>query len=585
MLFFVPLVWAADGNYRIPEAVEHVTINDDGSCLISEDIVYDIEGSVNGVYRDIPVGSKQSVTNVSVDTPGYYNKLEIIKESKTSNNIRLKVWLYKDKDMTQKISDEKVRVNFKYTFNKGVKVYNDIAEFQYMSWGKGWSSGVDSLKTYIKLPGSGSECEYWNNPDIHITTSKWNGDVLESEANNIPEKETLEQRIIMPKSYIKSTENANVINKDAKDKIQSDQKKYAEDTFYKNLIPKIVVSLMGIVLVIPAFIYAKFGREPKTDYDREYEYDLPTDSTPVEVNSIVVGDFGKVNVFAFNSVLLDLINKGFLKIVSTDNNTVLILTGKTWDSLKDYEVDLLEYLKKFEDSDGSIHMNSIKEKEYAEDYVSFLNNWKLKAEKSVSPAVLKHYFDNKGSKILKTYSIVLIIISIVVFFSMFTTGKMLVGNKNMFYLWFGLPIIGLFEAIFLYAMDSKIPGRWTKEGKEYHDKWLNFQKYIKDYSLINERPPESVQIWGKYIVYAAALGYAGAATSTMKEYFNMKQVSSDYIDTNDVLCFAYHGGFNEWDSSFSDLQNEYYASQSSNDFGDIGSVGSGGFGGGGGGTF
>lgn len=585
MLLFVPFVWGADGDYRIPEAIEHVTINDDGSCLISEDILYDIEGSVNGVYRDIPVGSKQSVTNVSVVTPGYYNKVEVIKQSKTSNNIRIKVWLYKDKDKTEKVHSEKVKVNYKYTFNRGVKVYNDIAEFQYMSWGKGWSSGVDSLKTYVTVPGSGSECEYWNNPDTYITGSKWNGNVLESEARNIPEKDSLEQRIIMPKSFIKSTENANVINKSARDKIESDQKKYGEDSFYKYWIPRVVISFMGIIMIIPVGIYVKFGREPKIDYDKEYEYDLPTDSTPVEVNSIVIGTVGKVNVYAFNSVLLDLIYRGFLKIISSGNNTILKLTGEAWDSLKDYEVDLLEYLKKFEDSDGGICMSSIKDKEYAGDYVAFLNAWLLKAEKSVSPGVLNHYFDNRGAKILKVFSLVLALISIVVFFSIFTTGTMIIGNKEIFSLWFALPIIGFFEAIFLYVVDNKIPGRWTREGKEFHDKWLNFEKYIRDYSLINERPPESVQVWGKYLVYAAALGIAGAAISTMRDYFNVKDVSGDFVDSDDVLCFAYYGGFNQWDSSFSELHNEFTASLRSDDFGDIGSVGGGGFGGGGGGTF
>jgi uncharacterized membrane protein len=34
------------------------------------------------------------------------------------------------------------------------------------------------------------------------------------------------------------------------------------------------------------------------------------------------------------------------------------------------------------------------------------------------------------------------------------------------------------------------------------------RKYIKDFSLIKEYPPESVKVWNKYLVYATALGIA-----------------------------------------------------------------------------
>ncbi|RAP50307.1 MAG: hypothetical protein BZ136_01630, partial [Methanosphaera sp. rholeuAM74] len=162
MLLIVPVSYAADNNFKIPEAVKHVEIEDDGSCVITEEITYDINGSINGTYRDIPITGNQSVTNISVETPGYYNSVEILGDS---NKTCIKVWLYNDKDKTEKVSNKKVKVIYKYTFNKALKVYNDVAELQYMSWGNEWDSEVDSLKTFIRIPGSSSECEYWNNPD------------------------------------------------------------------------------------------------------------------------------------------------------------------------------------------------------------------------------------------------------------------------------------------------------------------------------------------------------------------------------------------------------------------------------------
>ncbi|MBQ6218955.1 MAG: DUF2207 domain-containing protein [Methanosphaera sp.] len=571
ILLTIPFSFASDGDYSIPEATEYIQIEDDGSCIIDEDIVYDIEGSVNGVYRDIPISGKQSITNVSVNTPGFYNRYEIINNS---DSIRLKVWLYTDSQKTQRINNQKVLINFKYTFNKGVKVYNDIAEFQYMSWGDSWDSKVGTLKTFITIPGSSSDTEYWNNPPIYVTSSKWNGNVLETVAEDIPSHKTFEQRILMPKSYIKSTENANVINIDAKSQIEQDQKKYAEDLDFQGSLTSILSDIMGLLMIVPAIIYVIFGREPKIDYNAEYEHELPTNSKPIEVNDIVVGDVGEVDSNGFYAVLLDLINKGYFKILSSNSDTTIIKpTDKLINDLEGYEIDVIQYLSKFKDGNGAISLGDISNREKPEEYKSFMLNWNMKAAKFVPDSLIKRYFDDKGSRIFKIFTILLFILSIIMI--ILVMMDFIVINEITLLL---LAIVMLIESTLLLSVPNTTPGRWTPEGKEYHDRWSNFKKYISDYSMIEERPPASVQVWGEYLVYAAALGCAKEATKTMKKYFEVGGVSSDYIADNNVIFFAYYGGFTHMDSSFSSLN------ASSSDSG-IGSVGGGGFGGGGGGTF
>lgn len=68
--------------------------------FISEQITYVIEGSVNGTYREIPIERNQTIRNISVDTPGYYNDLQIL-NGYTRKTI--KVWLYSDKEKTKKV--------------------------------------------------------------------------------------------------------------------------------------------------------------------------------------------------------------------------------------------------------------------------------------------------------------------------------------------------------------------------------------------------------------------------------------------------------------------------------------------------
>ena len=57
-------------------------------------------------------------------------------------------------------------------------------------------------------------------------------------------------------------------------------------------------------------------------------------------------------------------------------------------------------------------------------------------------------------------------------------------------------------------LPQKVGGRWTQEGVDYDAKWQAFKKYIQDFSLIKEYPPESVIVWNQFLVYATALGVA-----------------------------------------------------------------------------
>lgn len=571
-MLLVPVSFAEDGDYYIPSAIKDIQVNDDGSTVISETIVYEIEGSVNGVYRDIPHSSIQSVTNISVETPGYYNTLQVIEEN---GRTRLKVWIYRDADKTLKTSDASVKVIYRYTFNKGVKIYNDIAELQYMSWGNEWDSGVKNLITTIHIPGSSDGTEYWNNPDDYVTSSNWTSDnTLTTKVEGIGSRTSFEQRILMPKTYFKSSENAQVIDMDAKAQIEADQKKYKDDREFANTMKLIFSGIFGILMLVPGAVYALFGREPEIPYKADYEYDLPTDSSPVEVNSIVNGDVGTINDDAMYATLLDLINRRFFKVVaSSDDDTIIRYTGADTNNLRQFETTLINFLSKFS-SNGDISLKSLADTCDPYEFKDFKKSWINQTSHEVPDSLIKRYFKDKGSKIFNILSFGLMILSIILFVVIFFIEV----NQSYFILLI-ISIVMFIESIVMICMPNTIPGQWTPEGKEYHDKWKNFEKYMKDFSLIKERPPASIQVWGKYLVYAAALGCADEVSKNMKEYFDIAGVPEEYFSNADAVRFAYYGGFTNLNSTFAAL------TPSESGSGGIGSAGGGGFGGGGGGTF
>lgn len=125
-------------------------------------------------------------------------------------------------------------------------------------------------------------------------------------------------------------------------------------------------------------------------------------------------------------------------------------------------------------------------------------------------------------------------------------------------------------------LPEDIFGQWTQEGRLFYLKWKNFKKFLKDNSLINEHPPESIVIWKKYLIYGTALGVADNVYKAMK--LQEKNIS-DYDD--DIFLYHHYGGYYMMHHAFETGQT---AANPSSDAGGFGGLG-GGSGGGGGGAF
>lgn len=581
LLFIIPLSYAATGTYTLPDAKETISIKEDGLTTITDEITYSITGTVNGVTRIIPISGQQQISNIQVETPGYYNKVEV---ENNNNQVTIKIWLYTDEAKTQKLSDSNVKVIFHYNIEKGVKIYNDIAEFQYMSWGNGWNQEIQRLNTIIEIPGSNKDTEYWNNPDTFVESSTWTSDnTLTTTYNNIPAETTAEQRILMPKSYFKTSTYADVINKDAKTQIEQDQQKYEQKQSFNNTLP-IIPSLLSVIMIItPVLMYIKWGRDPKITYHADYESQIPTNDSPVFVNAMIPGIVDELTPDAFTSTLLDLIDRKYFKIVhSNQEDTVIRRYNKDTSNLKLHETDILDFLKQFENDKQQISLNSISEDSYT--VQKFVNAWKIDALKDVPLSRVNRYFNKSKENYMSGYNILAILMAVIFILALscFASGPLV-------FIGIVLSVILIIEQIVIFFFVDTPLGTWTPEGKEFHDKWKNFEKYIKDFSLIKERPPESIQVWGKFLVYATALGCADEVTKNMKKYMEFNNISESLLYDLDVVSIGYFWGMYNMRRVFipmgfnnPDFGNSGFDTGS---FGDIGGPGSGGFGGGGGGVF
>ena len=582
LIFIItPLTYAADGTYSLPTAKESIVVKDNGLTTVTDEITYSISGTVNGASRIIPLTGEQSITNISVETPGYYNTLEIQNASK---QVTIKVWLYKDEAKTQKVSNEDVKIIYHYNIEKGVKIYNDIAELQYMSWGNGWNKEIQTLTTTIEIPGNNQETEYWNNPDTHVKSSEWtSNNILTTTYNNIPPETTAEQRILMPKTYFKTSEHADVINKDAKTQIEKDQQEYANKQNLNNNLPIIPIIISALLIIAPIGMYIKWGRNPKITYEADYESQIPTNDSPVFVNAMIPGIVDELTPDAFIATLLDLIDRKYYKIVlSNEEDTIIRRYNKDTTSLKLHEKDIIEFLEQFENEKQQISLNKISEDSYT--VQKFVNAWKIDALKDVPVSRVNQYFNKTKENLMSGYNILAIFFGVLIIFGLlwFATGPLVMIGVI-------LGAILIIEQIIIFFFIDTPLGTWTSEGKEFHDKWKNFEKYIKDFSLIKERPPESIQVWGRFLVYATALGCADEVSKNMKKYIEFNNIPETVLYDLGVVPIGYFWGMYNMRRIFIPLGfNNPDMGTSGFDtgsFGDIGGPGSGGFGGGGGGVF
>jgi uncharacterized membrane protein len=579
--------FADDRSYTIPLLNEDLKLGSDGTLHVIEEIHYSFNGTYNGINRDIPVTSPQILENVNVTAEGAYATYKVINNG---SNQRIQVLLFSDPAKTQPITDKDVVVTISYDFVHGVKFYNDIAELQYKLVGGQWAVDIGKVNANIHLKSS-EGVQYWLNPPYFSSNTSWQNGTLHITSNTIPSGEYFEVRMAIPKSQFNANPtNGLIIDKNGLSDIEKIQNDYQNSLNFRTIIYNIISILFFLALFVPLIIYLRYGREPKIDYKAEYERDIPTNDPPAIVNAICGPGFskkvGEPDMDGFKATIMDLIDRKYLILENQpsdkedfgESGSLYFKINHEMDltSLKTFETHIMNFLKQFEEN-GIISLdeisNDLSDRETAKSFRDTYNSWKDNIKSTfLNDNELNKYFNRKGDSYIKIYGVLSIIAAVVVFFV--TLSDTLPAASIAFIMSMFLGLVAIVSLI----LPQKIAGQWTTYGEEYDAKWHNFKKYINDFSLIKEYPPESIVVWNKYLVYATALGAADAVRKAMELY-----VPKDQLEGSNIYMFHYYGGYLLLSSAF-DTGISTASASSGGDFGGVGDVG-GGFGGGGGDAF
>ena len=583
ILFSTIAIVSADDNksYRIDQGYIELTVGNNGLLHVDEIYHYTFQGTFNGVYRDIPLKEGETIDNITVHTEGAYSETKVTDENGVKH---LKIYLYADEAHTQKISDTSVNVYISYDMKNTVTLFNDVAGLQYKLWGENWDVGVNGLSAVVHLPGN-KNIEYFLNPQEYNSSSDLTNNTISVTSTSIPSGEFYELLVLMPLSDFDNATYARHVNGMGREQIIHNLDESVNGRNFWNT-SFIVLGLLSLISPIASIIiYLRFGREPKVDYDGIYEREPPTDDPPAMVNALIDNsrDIGTPNMNGFEATILNLIDKKVFELEARrDPNTDLTdlylkLNRERTSSLSIHENTVFDIMEMFSDSNDIVNLsnlnNDLSYESNAKMFMEEYNEWQQDVKHEyLDSDNLELYFNNKGSKFMKILGICGILLGIIIFvLGLFTNLR-----NGIFAIGGGIAL-AIFSLIVIF-LPNDIFGQWTKKGRVFYLKWSNFKKFLKDNSLINEHPPESIVVWKKYLIYGAALGVADNVYKSMK--LQEKNIS---VYDDDVFLYHHYGGYYMMHNAFMTGQSSANPSTDS-DFGDFGGLG-GGSGGGGGGAF
>jgi uncharacterized membrane protein len=287
----------------------------------------------------------------------------------------------------------------------------------------------------------------------------------------------------------------------------------------------IVVSVIVLVLFIAAFVwvYIRYGREPRVDYDVVYEREPPRDMPPAVVPAILTqGNVHDVEIAkSFAATIIECARLGYLEIHEGDEKGVifkkrefiykLTLKGEALLAhrpveldrgervLEEFEVEVLRTVIE-EAGDGSratgedIEKWGKKTRGGKSNFLRFVKPFgkKLRAWFERTHFQLDDPRSKKAQIWFITASVLLAALFILSFFLV---------TRNLVNMITGALVLALLPFAISLA-------RWTKEAALEEKRWKAYRKFISDFSAMKDAGPGLLQIWEQHLVYATALGVA-----------------------------------------------------------------------------
>lgn len=542
MSFCIVVNAEEDRSYYIDSYQISARINENGDMLVDETLDYVFDGSFNGIYRTLGLEKNEEYENIQVFVAENGKLTEFIKDSSQKENTYqlinegnvLKIKAF------NKSKDQKKTFVIRYKANKAAIKYKDIAELYWQFTGKNaMDVPVNNYKVLIWLPGTvqkDSIKAFAHGPLSGNVEINQEG-IVSLKVDKLKPNNMVEARVLFSPEAL--NENARFVNEMAFDKIMAEEALEVEKANKARMIARIFIGLAFVLvlfeMLLILFIYLRYDKEFKPDFQGDYLRELPYEYSPAVM--AVLWNFGKVTPKEITATLMDLVRRKVLQLKVENTEKHSILGSKSEESyifskleantveLNQHEKFLVDWL--INDIGNGTELNLDELKSYT---MTVKNAARLKESYDAWVALVNLEADRYKFFDKSTVSgIVLGIISGIfgIGFGVFTL--IVHGNILGF-------ILLLFTSIALIIYSALVKRR-TKTGVEHFSKWKAFRKYLVDFSMLKEAEVPAIILWEHFLVYAISLGVAKEVIKQLKVVFR----DDDF--KNSGLTYMYYGYF------------------------------------------
>lgn len=596
-------------SFTIPDVAITATVNPDGSMHVIENRTIKFSGDFSAVWWTFNTDNSKgyngsyTVNSVSVDgkalpsvpfqtawrTSGGSSTASYSIDSGQSG--KYTTYVFSSWPSTQST------ITLDYTVSGFVKDWADTGELYWQFIGDQTDVVVDNVTMNLTLPmpagqtaTMGDNVRIWGHGPLNGTVKGSSDGTVTYQVSNLPKNTYVEARVAFPGSWLTGMTPSAQSNLDT---ILSEEQGYANQANATRMGARVALGACwgGCLLVIVlCFLYFwKNGREYKTEFHEKYYRELLGDYHPSVIGRL--WRWNKESTQDLTSTLMELTCHGFLRLDKATYTTSGVFKEKTKEDYRltrdrakcdrlsnpiDKEAVSLVFDTCAEGAD-EIMFSQISQygKANPELVSDKFKSWQGEVTGAVNATDL---FEAKGDAAR-------------VWMRSLAAGLVIAGFVLIFFLrnYACLPPF-LIAAVVIAIIAGKMPRR-THMANELHAKCEAMKRWFEDFTILEERLPTDVAVWGEYLIYANIFGVADKVIKALQ--VKMPDLYNDPYMMGIYWWYMPYGGFiggkspvDSFDDMLTNTTSMMSAAMSSNSSGGGfggGFSGGGGFGGGGGG--
>lgn len=453
-------------------------LKEDGTVKVSETHVYEFDGEFNGITRAIVPKDGSEIKDFSAT------------ENKTTLKVEKDEDLYK---VYRKGKDETITVALSYTIEKGVEIYQDVAQFYWPFFDDRNESTYENLTINVYPPQSTSDVIAFGYDEAFQSEAVQSDGVVMFRLGEVPSETNGDIRVAYDKTIFPAATYVTA-NLPMKEEIVNDKNellaKAQERADAKETLSNVAQILIPAFIVMFLFFIIRNWREARAKLAALGREMTNAGSLPKQDLSLPATiSFTNHNYLptqAKAAALLDLVRKGLVRQVSDEKFQLVNETGAL-----PHESILIDWLFKKIGRNGEFSFSDLAafsdNKNNYDKYSSFLMKWGEAVRKEVKDRTL--YEDKSKLKLFLGLSSIVL----VPFLFLFPIYDLL-G-------WFLLALF-LFIGILVYVFTYRPK---NLEGLRIHQEWKQFKESYQSLSPEEwKKWPEDDQM--RAYIYGLGLG-------------------------------------------------------------------------------